>query len=193
MAADRTLMAMLRAVAGVIVVGAGTLRATRNHQWTPGALAADRAADLAELRAVAGRPPSLAPLMVVSSSGDIPGDAAAVAHPDVPLHVLIVEGGEEKAATIVDAARGFAAGGPVLCEGGPHLFGTLLDGAVPIDLFLTLAPQLAGRSATSAGRRSLVEGVELAPFSRRAEVRSLRRAQHHLLLRYGIDVAPELT
>ena len=39
-AADRTLMAMLRAVAGVIVVGAGTLRATRNHQWTPQALAA---------------------------------------------------------------------------------------------------------------------------------------------------------
>ena len=54
----------------------------------------------------------------------------------------------------------------MLCEGGPHLFGTLLDGGVPVDLFLTVAPQLAGRSAESAERRSLVEGVALAPFSR---------------------------
>ncbi len=71
--ADRTLMAMLRAVAGVIVVGAGTLRATRNHQWTPQALARERAADLAALRAVSGRPAEPAPLLVVSASGDIPG------------------------------------------------------------------------------------------------------------------------
>ena len=203
MAADRTLMAMLRAVAGVIVVGAGTLRATRNHQWTPGALLGERGEDLAALRAAAGRPDGPAPLLVVSGGGDIAADADAVAHPAVPVHVLTAAGvvdvpaalsagphtaGARLAApAIIAAARGLSGGGPVLCEGGPHLFGDLLDGRVPVDLFLTVAPQLAGRSPHSAGRRSLVEGVALPPFSRPGTLRSVRRAGEHLLLRYAID------
>jgi riboflavin biosynthesis pyrimidine reductase len=208
-AADRTLMAMLRAVAGVIVVGAGTLRATRNHQWTPRALLGERGEDLTALRAVSGRPAALAPLLVVSSSADIPGDADAIARPAVPVHVLTAgglvdaqaaarhvpttAGGNLAAAAIVEAARGLAGGGPVLCEGGPHLFGVLLDGRVPLDLFLTVAPQLAGRSAHSAQRRSLVEGVALPPFSRPGELRSVRRAGDHLLLRYAIGSKNEAT
>ncbi len=90
--ADRTLMAMLRAVAGVIVVGAGTLRATRNHQWTPAALVRERAGDMAALRVAAGRPPEPAALLVVSGRGDIPRDADAVARPAVPVHVLTAGG-----------------------------------------------------------------------------------------------------
>jgi riboflavin biosynthesis pyrimidine reductase len=201
--ADRTLMAMLRAVAGVIVVGAATLRATRNHQWTPQALAPERSEDLARLRAVAGRPPQPAPLLVVSGGGSIPSDADAVARPAVPLHVLtggaVIDaqaalrrardpaGGHATAAAIVESARALSGGGVVLCEGGPHLFGTLLEGGVPVDLFLTVAPQLAGRNATSAERRSLVEGVALPPFSRPGALSSVRRAGDHLLLRYAID------
>ncbi len=186
--ADRTLMAMLRASAGVIVVGAATLRAALDHQWTPRALAADRVADLAELRAAAGRPPEPAPLLVVSASGNIPRDAAAVARPAVPVHIATGSRGERlSAASIVEQARGLSGGGPILCEGGPHLLGTLLEGAVPLDLFLTVAPQLAGRSRQSALRRSLVEGVDLAPFSRAGTLRSVRRAGDHLLLRYAID------
>jgi riboflavin biosynthesis pyrimidine reductase len=198
--ADRTLMAMLRAVAGVIVVGAGTLRATRNHQWTPQALAGDRAADLAELRAEAGRPAAAAPLVVVSANGDIPGDADAVARPAVPVHVLTAEGvttppathpqtgaAPVSAATIVEAARQLSGGGPILCEGGPHLVGTLLAGGIPLDLFLTVAPQLAGSSEQSPERRHLVEGVALAPQSHPGRLRSVRQAGHHLLLRYAVD------
>ena len=179
-------MAMLRAVAGVIVVGGATLRATTNHQWTPRALAPERAADLEALRAAAGRPPAPAPLLVVSGANDLPPDADAVARPAVPLHVLAGDG-VLSAASVFETARRLSAGGPVLCEGGPHLFGTLLDGRVPIDLFLTVAPQLAGRSKSSLERRSLVEGIALSPFSRPATLRSLRRAQGHLLLRYHVD------
>jgi riboflavin biosynthesis pyrimidine reductase len=202
-AADRTLMAMLRAVAGVIVVGAGTLRATPNHQWTPQALARERAEDLAALRAVSGRPAALAPLLVVGGGGGIPRHADAVARPAIPLHVLTTDGvvdaqtalrsspradgGALTASAIVEAARGLGGGGPVLCEGGPHLFATLLQGRVPVDLFLTIAPQLAGRSGRSVERRSLVEGVDLVPFARTGELRSVRRASDHLLLRYAID------
>lgn len=195
--ADRTLMAMLRAAAGVIVVGAGTLRATRRHQWTPQALAHERAADLAELRAASGRPAEPAPLLVVSGSGDIPADADAVAHPAVPIHVLTASGARDPsaaqgtpsiaplpAAAIVAAAQRLSGGGPVLCEGGPRLLGALLEGGVALDLFLTVAPQLAGTAATSPQRRHLVEGVALAPFSRPTRLRSVRRADNHLLLRY---------
>ncbi|MGH7721883.1 MAG: dihydrofolate reductase family protein [Candidatus Dormibacteria bacterium] len=205
--ADRLLMAMLRAVAGVIMVGAGTLRATLNHQWTAESLAPDRGADLIELRAAAGRPAPPAPLLVVSSTGAVPADAVAVARPAVPVHVLTslgcvaIRGAGPEAvrvaapaarlapAAIVEAARDLADGGPVLCEGGPHLLGDLLSGGVPLDLFLTVAPQLAGRSQSSGERRSLVEGVALPAFTRPGSLRSIRRSQDHLLLRYAIDAA----
>jgi riboflavin biosynthesis pyrimidine reductase len=206
-AADRTLMAMLRAVAGVIVVGAGTLRATRNHQWTAIALAPGRARDLATLRAAAGRPAAPAPLLVVSRSGELPADAVALTHPAVPVHVVTAQGAVAtgtpssvrggpaaepdalSAAAILAAARDLGGGGPLLCEGGPHLFGTLLGGGVPVDLFLTIAAQLVGISGGPSGRRSLVEGVELPPFARPGELRSVRRAGDHLLLRYTIGAA----
>lgn len=212
--ADRLLMGMLRAVAGAIVVGAGTLRATLNHQWTPAALVPSRSDELAELRSASGRPTAPAPLVVVSASGAIPAQAQAVAHPATPLHVLSAGGlvdameiaesaaaarhreppradpAPVDAATIVAAARALAGGGPVLCEGGPHLLGSLLAAGVPIDLFVTVAPQLAGRRDGAGDRLSLVEGVELPAFARRGTLRSIRRASSHLLLRYAIDPAP---
>ena len=203
--ADRLLMAMLRAVAGVIIVGAGTLRATLNHQWTAAELSPDNAAELVELRTASGMPASPAPLLVVSGSGRMPAEAEAVALPATPLHVLSAAGLDAtdlptpdaqgsrhrlEASAILAAARGLSGGGPVLCEGGPNLLGSLLEGAVPLDLFLTVAPQLAGRDPSDHQRRSLVEGVSLPPFARCATVRSVRRAGQHLLLRYAVDAQP---
>jgi riboflavin biosynthesis pyrimidine reductase len=189
--ADRVLMAMLRAIAGVIVVGAGTLRATRNHQWTAQALAGDRGDDLAALRRAAGRPAQPASLLVVSAGGNLPSDAVAIAHPAVSVHVLT---GDEvtkqiSAAVIVEAATALAGGGPVLCEGGPHLLGSLLSGKVPVDLFLTVAPQLAGRGQGSTERLSLVEGAAFDAFTRPGALRSVRRPGDHLLLRYTVTSA----
>lgn len=195
---DRLLMAMLRALAGVILIGAGTLRATSRHQWTPQALIPDQAAALAELRSAAGLPDQLAHLVVVSATGELPADADAVRDPAVPLHVVGAREGESgrrvtwlPAATIVEETRRWAGQGPIVCEGGPHLLGTLLQDAVPLELFLTVAPQLAGRAAGSGERRSLVEGVALRPFARPASLRSLRRSGDHLLLRYTIDAAED--
>ena len=196
--ADRLLMAMLRAVAGVVVVGAATLRATLDHQWTAAALAPDRADDLADLRAAAGRPPEPAPLLIVSSDGVLPSQAQAVASPETPIHVVTPAGldtrpatasGRVPVATILAGAHALAEGGPVLCEGGPTLLGSLLAAATPLDLFLTVAPQLAGRQDGNRSRRSLVEGVELPPFARPATLRSVRRSAGHLLLRYTVGGA----
>jgi riboflavin biosynthesis pyrimidine reductase len=189
-AADRLLMAMLRAVAAVIVVGAGTVRVAGTHQWTPATLAADRTADLAALRAAAGLPASPAPLLVVSASRDFAPDVDAATKPETPFHVLAPEPPQPRvdAATIVATARELGGAGPILCEGGPHLFGTLLADPTPLDLFLTVAPQLAGRPADRTTERlGLVEGVALPPWARGGRLRSVRRAGEHLLLRYAVD------
>ena len=180
------------------MVGAGTLRATRRHQWTPQALARERAADLAALRAASGRPAEPAPLLVVSGSGDIPADADAVARPAVPMHVLTAEWGTRSqaaqgtpstaplpAAAIVEAARRLSGGGPVLCEGGPHLLGALLEGGVALDLFLTVAPQLAGPPRHHHSAATWSRASRWRPSQAHAAA-LVRRADNHLLLRYTI-------
>lgn len=187
--ADRVLMAMLRAVAGVIVIGAGTLRVAGSHQWTPAMLAPDRVADLETLRAAAGLPRAPAPLLVVSAGEtNLPADVEALANPATPIHRLTPAPHEAcvSAAAIVATARTLGGHGPILCEGGPHLFGTLLQGRSSLDLFLTVAPQLAGRADVDGTRKSLVQGIALPPFARPARLRSARRAGDHLLLRYAI-------
>ncbi len=72
----------------------------------------------------------------------------------------------------------------VLTEGGPHLFGQLVGAHLVDELFLTLAPQIAGRSAETP-RLGLVEGtaftVDGAPWSQLVD---LRRSGNHLFARY---------
>ena len=71
----------------------------------------------------------------------------------------------------------------VLTEGGPHLFGRILEADRVDELFLTLAPQLVGRSGE--GRLGLVEGLGLpAAEARWQDLVSLRRSGDHLFLRY---------
>ncbi|MHB8718638.1 MAG: dihydrofolate reductase family protein [Candidatus Dormibacteria bacterium] len=182
-AADRLIMAMLRALAGAIVVGAGTLRASRDHQWTPGALVRGRDADMAALRAAAGLPVAAAPLVVVRGHRELPQGADALARPAVPVTVV---DGSAGVVAVLATARELAAGAPILCEGGPTLLGLLLESGEPLDLFLTVAPQLAGRRGAGDGRRSLVEGVLLAPHSRVTSLLSVRRAGDHLFLRQRV-------
>ena len=74
----------------------------------------------------------------------------------------------------------------VLCEGGPHLFGQLLDARLVDELFLTMAPQIAGRS-DAAPRLSLVEGTAFdVPKARWGQITDLRRAADHLFTRYRL-------
>src|SRR5579859_5776328 len=74
--ADRYLMGLLRASADAVVIGAGNLRTTPGHQWTPAGVARDDAAAIKAYRAErtgAAEPP---PLVVVTSSGDLPAHVA---------------------------------------------------------------------------------------------------------------------
>ena len=78
----------------------------------------------------------------------------------------------------------------VVCEGGPRLLASLLEAGFVDELFLTLAPQLAGRSP-DVGRLALIESVAYdvadAPW---AELASVMRTGDHLFLRYRLDRPP---
>lgn len=202
---DRFVMGLLRALADVVLVGAGTLRAAPQEAWTPRFVDPERAAAFAALRRQLHLWPD--PITaVVSGSGAIdlrhPGladpavdvvvittdaGAAALADQRVPGHVAIRStGGRVEGRDVLQVLASHGAE-LVLCEGGPHLFGRLLAADLVDELFLTLAPQLAGRS-DAMPRLGLVEdtafGVADAHWGRLAD---LRRAGDHLFARYRLS------
>ncbi len=199
---DRFVMSVLRGVADAVLIGAGTLRTGAGEAWTPEYIFPPAASDVAAMRRRLGLAPQPT-TVVVSASGQVdpahPGLSAAPAllvtthagrerFADAPAAPEVVEAGVDR----VDAdalvgeleRRGF---GLVLCEGGPHLLGSLLERDLVDELFLTVAPQIAGRSHR-APRLTLAEGIAFsvgdAPWWRLV---SLARSGEHLFLRYRRD------
>jgi riboflavin biosynthesis pyrimidine reductase len=202
--ADHFLMALLRALADVVLVGAGTLRASPAGTWRPDKVYPPAAAELAELRRRLGR--TEAPLVaVVTGRGSID-----VAHPvlETGALVLTTEGGAARLAGRLPAASELVSLGPgpeldlrvaieglrrrghafVLSEAGPRTFGGLLSAGVVDELFLTVSPLLVG-DAGPGSRLRLVESADLVPPIRSRLV-SARRHGQHLFLRYRIERAP---
>jgi riboflavin biosynthesis pyrimidine reductase len=201
---DRFMMGLLRAMADAVVIGAGTVRASRTHGWSPGRAHPDSSPAFRAWRRSLGLPTAGPTTVIVSASGSLEPDHLPT-DPDVPVIVVttavgarrletlprphhveiaaVAEAGDVPAQALVDLLRErrFRL---VLSEGGPTLFGTLLAAGSVDELFLTVAPQLAGRS-DRAGRLGLVEGAgfarELAPWAR---LRSVLRSTDHLFLRY---------
>lgn len=204
-AADRWLMALLRAAADAVVIGAGTLRATAGHQWTAARLAPDSSDELAAHRTARGRPATAAPLVIVTASGQLPQHAALLRpatdivfittaagarrlRGDFPRWPRITLGGENRidGARIADALHAHLGARVVLCEGGPTLFGTLLGSGSAHELFMTVAPRLAGRTAEQPRSGAVAGWAAGAADLRGCELLSARRAGDHLLLRYRI-------
>jgi riboflavin-specific deaminase-like protein len=164
-ASDRLAMQVLRTLADVVLVGAGTVRVEGY-----GGLAVSEAD--AAWRIARGMPaqPRVA---VVSSSLELDPESAfftaPVTRPIVVTHaaapearraaleqladVVVVGEHEVDARAMLDvfAERGLR---QVLCEGGPHLFGSLLEADLVDELCLSLSPMLVGGDA---GR--IVRGV----------------------------------
>src|SRR4029077_9750126 len=67
--ADRFLMGLLRACADAVLLGAGTLRATPGHLWTPAHIFPGEAKSFAELRVALGR--KAQPRLVLLTTGAI--------------------------------------------------------------------------------------------------------------------------
>ena len=144
--ADREVFRTLRAVADVVLVGAGTARAEAYGRIP---VRADRAAWRRE-RGLTEAPR----LAVVSHSLDLP-DAVLDARPVVvtcasaPLgrvagHDVVVAG--ERDVDLAAALAGLRERGlaRVLCEGGPALLGDLVAAGLLEELCLTVSPLLAG-------------------------------------------------
>lgn len=74
--ADRFVMGLLRACAGSVLIGAGTLRAAPDSLWTPAYIYPDAATEFAELRRRLGREDDPR-LVVLTARGDLdPGHRA---------------------------------------------------------------------------------------------------------------------
>ncbi|PZR53841.1 deaminase [Xylanimonas oleitrophica] len=147
--ADFRVFRLLRAVADVVLVGAGTARAEGYDQiGRPAGLEHLAPAGSAPLRlALVTRtgqvPPSclpgeVPPLVVTGEAG------AALARTVVPAENVLVHGDQapDLAAALADlAARGLSR---VLTEGGPHLLGSLLAADLVDELCLTTTALLEG-------------------------------------------------
>lgn len=200
---DRFVMAILRALADAILVGAGTVRAAPTHVWTPRHVHPASARALASWRDAMGLEPSPTTI-VVTGSGELDPDHPAL-HAGVPVVVATTAGGAARLVntplppsarvevasdgravdvrSLVDLAGRLGAR-VVLCEGGPHLFGQLVAAGQLDELFLTLAPHLLGRDG-AAGRLALVEGVAFGPGQGPwARLESVHRAAELVFLRY---------
>ncbi len=204
--ADRYLMALLRARADVVLIGAGNIRATPGHQWIPSAVAGDQRALIELYRVAVHGIAEPAPLVVVSGSGDLPAHVAldepatstAVvttergaervrkAHPLVST--IVVDGnGEIDGAALIDAVAGAFGPGLVLCEGGPSLFGRLLASRSVQELFLTVSPEIAGRQHNEARPGIVSDWAADADALRAATLVSLHRSEDHIFLRYSLE------
>lgn len=171
--ADRQLFQLLRALADVVVVGAGTARA---EGYGPARPAGSLPAGLTG-RLRAGRP-AAPPIAVISASLDLDPDSRLVAGaaPDSRTIVLTTETAPaarraalEGRAEIITAGRAHVCARDavtalagrgyrrILTEGGPRLLTQIASGGLLDDLCLTISPVLAG-----GGARRILAGPDPA-------------------------------
>jgi riboflavin biosynthesis pyrimidine reductase len=160
------------------------------------------AKDLHEYRRALGRTGEAAPLVIVSGSGRL-AEHIALTNPAVPTTVLTTNAAAPIRAEYPRVNRVVVPGGGrmdgdalmqalvdtfdpqlVLCEGGPQLAGTLVAANQISEIFLTVAPRIAGRDEARP-RLAMVEGFAADPGAlREYTLLSVRRDGATLLLRY---------
>jgi len=202
---DRMVMGILRAVSDLVVSGAGTLRAEGKVTWAPQQIFPDGAELFRELRRGMSLPERVR-VAILTASGEVDLSAAVFRTPDVEPFILTSIAGAQRLAarrtgdvdviavgerpTVRDSIDRIAdaiGARLILSEAGPGLFGRMLEERVVDELFLTVAPQLAGRSSERPGI-GLVDPVAFAPDSAPwAHLVSAKRSEDFLLLRYAFQ------
>ncbi len=167
--ADRELFHHLRAAADGILVGAGTVRIERYGKVTKNA----------ELQAKRERQGMRADAVVAiaTHSGILPDDLPLLV--DAPDSVRLI--GDLQTGLADLRAEGIRS---LLCEGGPTLNRTLFANGLVDELFLTIAPAIAGAGEAL----TIVEGAAL-PVPVGLELISIHEADSHLFLRYAGNLA----
>jgi riboflavin-specific deaminase-like protein len=204
--ADRQLFHGLRTVVDAVMAGAGTVRAEGYHR-----LVRDQAArDLRRRRGLAEEPLACVVSGRLALSEEIPlltadrrsigspiGQQAGVAiltasqanlsgayRSDIEYIRCVRDGELDLAAAMRELHARFGVR-TLLCEGGPHLNAHLLAAGLVDELFLSLAPVLAGGDATGESLR-IVSGADLDPPVT-MELVSAHEHESHLFLRYRIN------
>ncbi|MEP7198575.1 MAG: dihydrofolate reductase family protein [Chloroflexota bacterium] len=203
---DRMVMGLLRAIADVVIVGAGTLRVGPDHVWTAEYIFPDLADDYRRLRASVGkREPPLN--VVVSASGELDLGWRVFASGEAPTLIVTTSAGAKRlrkqtapdsvtiravrsagairARTIINQVGKVRASTLILVEGGPQLLADFYAQHLLDEQFLTLAPQLAGRDDSSE-RPGIVMGRTFAPRNPLwGTLVDARSGSSHLFLRYA--------
>ena len=189
-AADRELFHGLREQVDAAMAGTATLRAERY-----GRLVSDP--ERRRRRVQAGRSPE--PLAcVVTRSGEVPAEIPLFSEPDARIlvfgprelelagcaaqvEVVPLDPGELTLTTVMRRLRADFGVRSLLCEGGPTMFGALLRERLVDELFLTLAPKLAGGGSAP----TITSGPELPELARLELVWALEHSSA-LYLRYAV-------
>jgi riboflavin biosynthesis pyrimidine reductase len=163
---DRAVFHALRTAVDAVMVGTGTLRAERYGRMV-------RSEERQEIRRARGLEPE--PLSIICSrSGDFPTDIPLFSDPAARLATYTTPSPAE-ALRRAHEEHGVRS---VLCEGGPTLNAAMLAEGVIDELFVTLAPLLAGGAAPLT---ILTEGHP-TPL----ELRWLLEGDGELFLRYAV-------
>ncbi|MEA2493365.1 MAG: hypothetical protein QOJ29_1276 [Thermoleophilaceae bacterium] len=166
---DRELFHHLRTQVDGILVGAGTVRIERYGKVTKTPeLQAKREREGLRLDALA---------VVVSRSGELPDDLPLLVHAPDSVRILP----DLRAGLRELREEGICS---LLCEGGPTLNSTLFSEGLVDELFLTIAPTIAGAGEVL----TIVEGPPL-PVPAELELISVHEAEGHLFLRYAGNLA----
>ncbi|WP_328397269.1 pyrimidine reductase family protein [Nocardia sp. NBC_00416] len=178
--ADKQVFHLLRELAEVVLVGAGTVRA-ENYG---GAQTDPRLRRDLHARGIGGHPDGAPPpIAIVTASAALDPDHRVIATARTPTLILttaaapaervraLTDAGAEvivigdevidpRAVPDALAARGLRR---VLCEGGPQLFGSLAGAGVVDELCLTTAPLLIGGAARRISVSHEEFGVRMTP------------------------------
>ncbi len=205
---DHMLMGILRAAADAIIVGAGTLRKSPRHVWTAEHIYPSFSTLYQRLRRNMNK--TEPPLnVIVTLEGNVNLDQPLFQSGKVPVLIITTMRGEQRlrqqaippsteiaalaqneegllrTQAMLEVVQRVRPGNLILSEGGPQLLANFFAEHCLDELFLTLAPQVAGRDATIE-RPGLVAGKLFAPeFPLWGSLVSVKRETNHLFLRYS--------
>jgi 5-amino-6-(5-phosphoribosylamino)uracil reductase len=198
--ADRDLFHSLRLAVDAVMAGAATVRVERYGRIIPdesrrrlrierGLREEPLACIVSGRLALEGEVPLLADpaakvVILTSSAASLPASAAEVRYIRAERNGLL-----DLPAALAELRERFGVR-TLLCEGGPHLGAQLLAADLLDELFLSLAPKLAGGDPAAGGEAlRILAGTELSPP---VELELLSALEHdsHLFLRYRVKGPP---
>ena len=209
---DRFIMGLLRASADAVMVGSGTLQAaSQQGTWLPESVY-PAAKDLYQkYRTEVLRKLEYPLVVIVAGTGRLDLTSAVFHTPRTRVLILTTAQGKQRLSqsgsealasvelralsktdarispsTILTLLKQEFGVELLLHEAGPTLFGEFLEGGFVDELFLTVAPQIAGRVAEHS-RPGLVENVQFSPATAPWwKLLSAKKAAEHLFLRYQV-------